>query len=553
MTNHRHQDQSGKFLPVGMFVLVMLAAGSARAEDWVYSFEPGDSVWKIAHRHLRDPDLWNEVRERNRIESPRRMPVGSKLLIPREWLREQPMTAALKDPAGTVRLAYADGSVSEASAGEIDDTADVVVTTGSDGRVSVILGDGSTVDLGPDSRLSFVRLTALGDGSISDIEMKLESGSAATFFPSAEANPGRFLLWTKPAVTSVRGTVFRVAVDDGGESARTEVLKGGVDFAASGETVRVPLNYGSAADYGQPPVPPRPLLAAPDLSGVPKVIAGFPSAIRFAPVDEAQAYHVEIARDETANSVILDRRVDVAAVGGIDLPDGSYRLRVRAVDDLGLEGIEAARPIEIDARPIVPAPMREGRFRSGDPVRLAWESSGAGVTYTVRLADNPQMANARTVASGIARTSVTLDDNLEEGRYWWQVMARDAAGDEGRPSRPTEFGLVPPPQPVRLSAHEGSDGRLDVSWPEQEPLFAYRVEIAKTRDFATVDRTFEVKGTHDSLPRPLPGTWWVRARAIDEDGYAGPYGEPVQVGFGPRPLWAVISIPAAIAALALML
>ncbi|MEZ5836883.1 MAG: FecR family protein [Geminicoccaceae bacterium] len=250
---------------------------------------------------------------------------------------------------------------------EIDDTADVVVTTGSDGRVSVILGDGSTVDLGPDSRLSFVRLTALEDGSISDIEMKLESGSAATFFPSAEANPGRFLLWTKPAVTSVRGTVFRVAVDDGGECPHRG--GGGVDFAASGEAVRVPLNYGSAADYGQPPVPLRPLLAAPTCPACPKSSR----VSRRRSVSPGRRGASLSCGDRTRRS---RQQRHPRQAGGCrrrrrDRPARQQLSTACPGGGRSWREYRAAQPIEIDARPIVPAPMREGRFPKRRSVRAA--------------------------------------------------------------------------------------------------------------------------------------------------------------------------------------
>ncbi|MEZ5824398.1 MAG: FecR domain-containing protein [Geminicoccaceae bacterium] len=355
---------------LGLLLSVSLPLGDLHAEDWVYNVEPGDSVWKVSHQHLRDPKLWDEVRDRNGIEQPRRLPIGSKLVIPREWLRERPMSARLEGASGEVQLAYADGTVEPADTGEIDNAGNVILSTGRDGRVSVILGDGSTVDLGPDSRMSFVRLSALGDGSISDIEVKLGSGTTATFFPSTDPNPGRFILWTKPAVTSVRGTVFRVALDEEGEAARTEVIEGGVDFAATGETVLVPASFGSTARFGEPPAPPRMLLVEPDLSGVPAVIDELPAAISFGTVDDAQAYHVQIARDRSATSVILDRRVDMAALDGLDLPDGAYELRVRAIDELGLEGLEAIRPIEIDARPYTP--IRSERDVSGRVRRFAW-------------------------------------------------------------------------------------------------------------------------------------------------------------------------------------
>ncbi|MCB1832561.1 MAG: FecR domain-containing protein [Geminicoccaceae bacterium] len=553
MKNNRTRSSFCTPLLFGLLLSAFLPHGESRAEDWVYNVQPGDSVWNVSNRHLRNPDLWDKVQERNGIQRPRHLPIGSTLLIPREWLRERPMSARLEAPSGEVLLAYADGTSEKADAGEIDNAGDVILSTGQDGRVSVILGDGSTLDLGPDSRLSFVRLSALGDGSISDIEVKLESGTTATFFPTSAPNPGRFILWTKPAVTSVRGTVFRVALDGSGDTARTEVLEGGVAFTATGEAVIIPASFGSTARIGEPPIEPRPLLVEPDLSGVSATIDRLPATIRFGSVDDASAYRVQVARDRTATSVVLDRRVDVAALEGLDLPDGNYELRVRAIDALGLEGLEAVRPFMIDVRPFAPSPVREGRYRTGEDIRLAWAGEEEDVSYTVELAGSPDMADARIVANGVTASETVLDGTLEPGRYYWQVVASDTSGDESEPGAPAHFDVLLAPSPVNLSAEEGAKGRIDVSWPEQNPRFTYRIELSRSENFEEIERTFEVRGNEDSLPRPALGTWYMRARAIDDDGYAGPFGEPVMIEIGPRPLWAVISIPTVLVALAFLL
>ncbi|MEZ5824399.1 MAG: hypothetical protein R3C97_06550 [Geminicoccaceae bacterium] len=163
------------------------------------------------------------------------------------------------------------------------------------------------------------------------------------------------------------------------------------------------------------------------------------------------------------------------------------------------------------------------------------------------------MADARVVATGVETSDIVVDEPLQPGRYFWQVTASDSTGDVSKPSSTASFEVLLPPAPVDLAAVENGKGRVDVSWTAQQSRFVYRVELSKTPDFAIVERTFEVKGNSDTLPRPLPGTWWMRARAIDDDGFAGPYGEPVMIELGPRPLWAVISLPSALLALALLL
>ena len=455
-------------------LLSLAIAATASSEEWVYNVEPGDSVWKLSHEHLKDPSVWDKLRAMNGIEQPRKLPIGSRLVIPREWLNERPLGARLERPTGSVQVAYAGTAPEPALAGDLDQALNAVITTGDSGRVSVILGDGSTLDLGPDSRLSFVRLTALGDGSMSDIEVRLESGSSVAFFPSTDPNPGRFLLWTKPAVTSVRGTSFRVAVEGEGDRARTEVVTGGVIFAASGSQVDVPASFGSAAKEGMAPVPPRPLLAAPDLGGIPARIVELPVSLAFPEVDEAKGYRVRVARDRNETSVFVDRSVEVAALESMDLDDGHYVLRARAIDEIGLEGLEAIIDFEIDARPLPPvptSPVQEGRFRVGEPVRLAWTSGEDAVSFDVEVASDPGFESTSAVASAVAANEIELDEALDPGRHYWRVSAKDRTDDQGLASETRAFDVVLPPGPVALEAEEGADGRLNVRWPAQDPRF----------------------------------------------------------------------------------
>ena len=530
-------------------------AAAADDDDWVYNLEPGDSVWKVSHRHLKDPSLWDKLRDLNSIEKPREMPVGSKLIIPREWLKERPLLASLASPSGDV-FVDRDGDRRPASEGEIEPAASIIVETGDSGRVSVMLGDGSTVDLGPSSKLRFEELAAVGDGSMADIRVYLEAGSSVAFFPSNDPNPGRFQLWTKPAVTSVRGTAFRVAVEGQEERARAEVVKGDVAFAASGEVIEVPASFGSAAEDGKPPIPPRALLAAPDLSETPTVVERVPIRIDFGDVEGARAYRARLAYDERESSVFREEIVEESVLAGLELEDGRYILRVRAIDDIGLEGLEVMRPLEIDVRPLVPAPNdagRQGKVRTGEEIRLNWAADDEARMFDVEVARTPQFGDTTIIERRTETNELLVEEELQPGLYAWRVSAGDGKGDMSPPSDASTLEIADPPLPVALQASEGGDGRLEVSWPAQLPEYVYRIEISKTADFATIDRIFESKGSSDSLPRPLPGTYWVRANAVDSDGYPGPYGEAIEITFGPRPFWAVWAIPSAILALALLL
>ena len=78
-------------------------------------------------------------------------------------------------------------------------------------------------------------------------------------------------------------------------------------------------------------------------------------------------YRAQLARDEAFNDVVMDGVFDASPARFAGLPDGDYWLRVRAIDDAGLEGYDAARAFALRARP--EPPRRADRV----PPRLSWE------------------------------------------------------------------------------------------------------------------------------------------------------------------------------------
>ena len=72
------------------------------------------------------------------------------------------------------------------------------------------------------------------------------------------------------------------------------------------------------------------------------------------PVDKAVAYRAQVARDEQFNDVIATTVFTTPRARFTNLPDGSYLLRVRAIDAEGLEGQDATRGFALRARPEPP-------------------------------------------------------------------------------------------------------------------------------------------------------------------------------------------------------
>jgi len=91
------------------FALLLLEGGTARADEWVYTFRPGDTLWVLCSTYVAEPDCWNKVALRNEIANPRRISPGTKLYLPIAWLKVQPAKARVLTVEGEPVIALDDG------------------------------------------------------------------------------------------------------------------------------------------------------------------------------------------------------------------------------------------------------------------------------------------------------------------------------------------------------------------------------------------------------------------------------------------------------------
>src|SRR5690606_2617272 len=80
--------------PVVLLLLCLLVclqtAAPVRAAEWQYRVRPGDTLWDLAALHMKHAVDWRRLQAHNRIADPYRLPPGTRLRFPVEWLRVQP-------------------------------------------------------------------------------------------------------------------------------------------------------------------------------------------------------------------------------------------------------------------------------------------------------------------------------------------------------------------------------------------------------------------------------------------------------------------------------
>jgi hypothetical protein len=483
---------------------------------------------------LIDPRRWPEVQARNSIANPRRIPLGDGIRIPYAWLRLSADTATVTAVSGDVREGGHDVTRGQTF------PEGTRIETGSDGSLTLALADGSVVTVQKLSVLTLEEMRQVsGAEAAHDTRFKLESGRLQTQV-KPHADVGRFEISTPVAVSAVRGTQFREAFEPGAGNASTETLEGAVAVSGSGAEVTVPADFGTRVVPNEAPLPPIRLLPPPDLRSLPATNNANRLQLEWPAIPNATRYRLQLSPDAEFHSFLADAELDVSKA---DLPapaDGSYWLRVRAIDGLGLEGHDAVQSFAQHELPAAPNPIMPmgGTNVIGDGGDFAWSEAGPDTHYQVQIATDAQFAQLllEREIQGAAHIAV---ERVPSGRYFWRVRAADKQGENGNWSAAQEFTqrpASPTPAPPLFVAHQ-----MQFHWAPQDGV-RYRVQIARDPRFAAplLDQTLDDPTL--STRRLRMGTYYARVQTIAADGSTVPFGSPVRFEV-PAPLWLRVLLP----------
>ena len=406
------------------------AAGAPPARTPVaYVVQPGDTLIGLAAAYLRRPADYRRVQRDNQISRPRALQIGSRLMIDPDLLRSTPIDARLSAVSGTVQV-ETNGARAPARAGMVLVEGQRLIT-GPGAFATFEMADESRVTLPSNTSLRIERLrqTLLNNTPLRIFQMDQGRGVISV---TPDPNPdAKFEIRTPVSISAVRGTEFRVGQDASGAQARTEVLKGavGVDLASAS----VPGGSAIGAGFGVSATPagvsaPVALLPAPRLVPAGQRQGERIVSFQVEPVKDAAAYRLVLSRDAGFVDVFSELTVEPPAVqAGVpfsDIANGTYFIRLTALDPGGLEGLPGDYSFDRDLDVLEPggAPdaQTSGKHRH---FLFRWSAAGDGVrSYRFQLFPGPDAAAPIIDQPGLSQSQLSLTD-LPPGTYGWRVSA----------------------------------------------------------------------------------------------------------------------------------
>ncbi|WP_394779955.1 FecR domain-containing protein [Undibacterium sp.] len=505
--------------------------------DVTYYALKGDTLSTIALRFTDKVSNWNIIGKRNRISNDRTIPVGSAILVPLELLPEEMSTATVVALAGQSTAKNADGSESVLQVGSTLAEGSQV-TTSRNGFLSLALPDKSRISIPSNSQVRLSKLRMAKYTMSPRTEITLIQGRVESTVTPLEASKGRFEVRSPLAIAGVRGTHFRVGVNDNGIA--NEVLTGKVAVGTQGKpnAVLVPAGQGNIVS-SQSVGKPLALLLPPELANGYQLQEKPTVQIAVQKMDGAAAYHAQIASDANAQNLLAESRISGAGTdtgtnagtGTVTdfrfkfdgLPDGSYFVRTTAIDALGLEGLPVIQPFTLKARPEPPFSVQPKAKLRADKVEFSWTEAADANSYRLQVAGDAAFSNIVLDQAGISDIRLTAD-SLKPGTYFWRaatVTNKSGKPDQGPFSDAQTFVLMPPQPDMAPFADKGGK-ELSFNWPS-EPGQKFLVQIGRDAKFASLYLSKELDQPELLIPRPDAGQYFIRVRATDADGYTGAF------------------------------
>jgi len=412
---------------------------TAASTDFVYQVQRGDSLGRLATQLLDSPGRWAEVAKYNKLQDANLVHPKQVLSIPLAWMKNHPAEARIEAVVGDVKV---NGKV--AQVGDAVVSGDKVATAhGASARMQ--LPDGSTLNLLEKTELQAQELQKKERGDFFSAVFRLVTGRIDAIkkkYPDAQA-PLR--IQAMHGTIGVRGTHFRVGQE--GENTLAEIENGLVGFDAGKTSLALAGGQGSVADGVHAPSV-VPLLAAPVFPTFPDTFA--PDALSFVMPEMvgAVAYRGELAMDEAMTQLVApvaaqDRHIVIKC-----LAEGRYWLRLRAVDEHGLQGMPALAVLLVKIPPQVvppPPPPAPADFpvitpsrpiNNGKSLLSGWKDV-KGYRYELQIARDDGFQ--QPLSSIVVRQDYALLPSLPTGDYFIRLRLLDEGGRYGPWCQPVAF------------------------------------------------------------------------------------------------------------------
>ncbi len=452
-------------------------------EDWAYVISNNDNLWNIASKFLKKIDYYTELQKINNIKYPKRLNPGTVIRIPMQWLKHSPATARVSFKQGESQFLH------NKELFPLSLTTELVlgdeIRIGENASATVVFADESEMVLFKNTIVAFDHLSIYGKTGMVDTRVRVIQGKVETTARRNKGPGSRLDISTPSAISSVRGTKYRVS-NNLNNISTVEVIEGNVAVVGDNpeQEINVSAGLGTMIEKGKAPIKPVKLLSPPSIITHKKIFEKNP-VITWNKVKNASQYNVQISKVKDFKSILWQK---VESKNSVNIPinntDDLYYFRVTAIDKLGIEGIPAYSEFSLNSFPIAPL-LNDTPERFSETPELAYLSwlpnEDINVNgYVVEIAEDAEFTQV-LLKESTKNTHLTLPTSLTYGDYFWRVSSM-INFDKGPASAPFRFIWKTQLKQPNCLINNTSEN-INVSWPTLENNQNIVIQTASNSQF----------------------------------------------------------------------
>jgi len=518
-----------------LIVTMLLSPMVSHSNDWSYTVRPGDSLWTISEKYLTKKEYATQLLKINRLKKTTQLKPGTKLKIPVKWMKHQPTSSRVIHAQGEVTIIRSANEQPKPPGEEIHLYVGDTIITGDNGSATLEFADKSRLLVQKNSELVMDTLSSYGDSGMVDTRLRLPTGRVETQVTPKKGPGSRYEITTPAATAAVRGTDFRVSADTSKSISRSEVLEGKVKISSSTNSRDIPAGFGTVTEAGKKPIPPKKLLPRPDVSNTQKLFVELPLTFSWNKVTGAKSYRAQIYQQGQFDTLLIDKQLNSNSLQLGDLDDNHYILRVRATDELGLEGLNQDHAFIVDARPYAPvidSPANNAILRDNQPV-LSWTASNPSNKYQIQISLDKQFSNIVANDEKHSGKQYQPKSKLPSTQLFWRVAALDNSEVPGPYSETGVFQIRPLPQ-IPSSITVFYDRKImSFKWMEIAEKPRYHFQMATDSAFENIIIDKKTEKNHISFSRPSSNIFYYRLRAFNQQQEYSPFNKPTMIHVSP--------------------
>lgn len=402
------------------------------SEYSIYEIQKNENLSIIASKYLDGEQSINRLLKLNNKQSPNAIPVGEKILLPKEFLKYSRSTATVSKLScnNAFLVNYNPKQLEIGSLLNEDD----VIKVPAGCQVGVTLEDGSNINLVSGTLLKFKTLRVSAIEKSPQVDFELMNGRVDVEVVKRAKGDAAFEIHTPKALAGVRGTQFRVGFDEQKNTSQVEVKNGIV--AAKGqandrsealtENQGVPISEEGLAGAVET------LPSSPNFLAIEKQNPASPTIIKFDADKNADKHILRQSQDATFSQILDDHLVDIAQIELNQLSNNAVFYQWTALTKSGLQGSPAEYAI-----------CKSESAQQKDRCNVTFYMRGfKNVAMNIQKFDEATKAYQDVIKTGQSATEREqfLLKSLLAGKYQWQMSYK--VGDNTSVERKGVFDLL---------------------------------------------------------------------------------------------------------------